>query len=124
MSPETMTSMQRVLTALGQREPDRVPFFLTCTMHGASELGVGTRAYFARPELVAGDRQGDTLDATAEQRGPDPVLQRLDAAAERRLGDMARLGRTREVGVLGQRREVLEPVQFHRPHSAGDAGCA
>ena len=49
---DTMNSMQRVLTTLSHREPDRVPFFLTCTMHGASELGVGTREYFARPELV------------------------------------------------------------------------
>ncbi len=48
-----MTSMQRVLTALGQKEPDRVPFFLLVTMHGARELGVSIAEYFARPELVA-----------------------------------------------------------------------
>ena len=49
----TMTSMQRVLTALGQKEPDRVPFFLLVTMHGARELGVSIAEYFAQPELVA-----------------------------------------------------------------------
>ena len=35
-SPE-MTSMQRVLTTLSHKEPDRVPFFLLLTMHGAKE---------------------------------------------------------------------------------------
>ena len=47
-----MTSMQRVLTALSHREPDRVPFFLLCTMQGARELGLGIEEYFARPESV------------------------------------------------------------------------
>lgn len=39
------TSLQRVLTALGGAEPDRVPWFPTLTMHGARELGVGLREY-------------------------------------------------------------------------------
>jgi uroporphyrinogen decarboxylase len=46
-------SLQRVLTTLGHREPDRVPLFLLLTMHGARELGLGIREYFSRPENVA-----------------------------------------------------------------------
>ncbi|MBI4579035.1 MAG: uroporphyrinogen decarboxylase family protein [Planctomycetes bacterium] len=47
-----LTSLQRVLLALGHQEPDRVPFFLLVTMHGARELGVSIREYFSRPEHV------------------------------------------------------------------------
>jgi uroporphyrinogen decarboxylase len=47
-----MTAMQRVLTALSGREPDRVPFFLLPTMHGARQLGMGIREYFSRAENV------------------------------------------------------------------------
>lgn len=46
------TSMDRVLTTLGHQEPDRVPLFMTTTMHGARELGLGIREYFSRPENV------------------------------------------------------------------------
>ncbi|MBF0338710.1 MAG: uroporphyrinogen decarboxylase family protein [Nitrospirae bacterium] len=48
-----MTSMQRVLTALGHKEPDRVPLFLLFTMHGAKELGMSMREYFSKAENVA-----------------------------------------------------------------------
>lgn len=47
-----MNPMQRTLTALGQREPDRVPFFLLMTTHGAREMGLSIEAYFARAEHV------------------------------------------------------------------------
>ena len=50
---KTYNSMQRVLTSLGHQEPDRVPFFLLATMHGAKELGVGIKEYFSRAEQVA-----------------------------------------------------------------------
>lgn len=46
------TSMQRVLTTMGHREPDRVPLFLLTTMHGAKELGLSIREYFSRAEHV------------------------------------------------------------------------
>jgi uroporphyrinogen decarboxylase len=49
----SMNSLQRVLTSLGHQEPDRVPFFLLLTMHGAKELGLGIREYFSRAENVA-----------------------------------------------------------------------
>lgn len=45
--------MQRVLTTLGHQEPDRVPFFLLLTMHGAKELGLPIQDYFSRAEHVA-----------------------------------------------------------------------
>ncbi|HNV70533.1 MAG TPA: uroporphyrinogen decarboxylase family protein [Candidatus Ozemobacteraceae bacterium] len=53
MSNLKMTSLQRVLTALSHQEPDRVPFFLLLTMHGATLHGVSIREYFSQPELVA-----------------------------------------------------------------------
>ena len=37
------SSLQRVLTTLSHREPDRVPLFLLLTTHGAKELGLGIR---------------------------------------------------------------------------------
>ncbi len=47
-----MTSMQRALTALSHQEADRVPVFLTLTIHGARELGLGIKEYFADPANV------------------------------------------------------------------------
>jgi uroporphyrinogen decarboxylase len=52
MNTPVMTSLQRVLTTLSQKEPDRVPFFLLVTMHGAKELGMSIREYFSKPETV------------------------------------------------------------------------
>jgi len=48
-----MTSMERVLTTLSHREPDRVPLFLLLTMHGAKELGMSIEDYFSKGEYVA-----------------------------------------------------------------------
>jgi len=50
---ELCNSMQRVLTTLGHHEPDRVPFFLLVTMHGAKELGIGIKEYFSSGANVA-----------------------------------------------------------------------
>ncbi len=47
-----MTSMQRVLTTLSHKEPDRVPLFLLATMHGAKELGISIQEYFSKSENV------------------------------------------------------------------------
>jgi len=47
-----MTSLQRVLTTLGHQEPDRVPFFLLLTMHGAKELGLSIKEYFSKADNV------------------------------------------------------------------------
>lgn len=48
-----MTSIERVLTALKYQEPDRVPFFLTLTMHGAKELQIPIQEYLSKGENVA-----------------------------------------------------------------------
>jgi uroporphyrinogen decarboxylase len=47
-----MTCSERVFTALSHREPDRVPLVLGLTVHGARELGLGIREYFADPAQV------------------------------------------------------------------------
>ncbi len=52
MNKPGMTSLQRVLTTLGHQEPDRVPFFLLVTMHGARELGMSIQEYFSRADYV------------------------------------------------------------------------
>jgi uroporphyrinogen decarboxylase len=55
MKAKPMTSMERVLTTLSHKEPDRVPMFLLLTMHGATELGVSIEDYFSKAEnLVEG----------------------------------------------------------------------
>lgn len=46
------TSLQRVLTTLGHQEPDRVPYFLLLTMHGAKELGLTIQEYFSQARYV------------------------------------------------------------------------
>ena len=48
----TMTPMQRVVTALSHREPDRVPLILLPTLHGARELGLSIRDYFSQARRV------------------------------------------------------------------------
>lgn len=52
MNHVEMTALQRVLTTLQHKEPDRVPFFLFPTLHGARELGLSIRDYFASAENV------------------------------------------------------------------------
>jgi uroporphyrinogen decarboxylase len=47
------TSWDRVACALSGREPDRVPYFLPLTMHGAQDLGVGLDEYYSSAALVA-----------------------------------------------------------------------
>jgi uroporphyrinogen decarboxylase len=50
---DTMSSLERVLTTLGHKEPDRVPLFLLLAMQGARELGLSIRDYFGTPAHVA-----------------------------------------------------------------------
>lgn len=52
MNQPSMTSLQRVLTTIGHKEPDRVPLFLLLTMHGAKELNLSIVDYFSKPENV------------------------------------------------------------------------
>ncbi|MBI4403957.1 MAG: uroporphyrinogen decarboxylase family protein [Deltaproteobacteria bacterium] len=53
MFEKEMTPSQRVHAAVSFQEPDRVPFFLLLTMHGAKELGLSIRDYFSKAEYVA-----------------------------------------------------------------------
>jgi uroporphyrinogen decarboxylase len=48
-----MTSMQRIMTTIGQQEPDRVPFLLPAGLHGAKHLGLSLKEYFSQPKNVA-----------------------------------------------------------------------
>ncbi len=52
MSGPGMTSLERAMTTMGGREPDRVPLFLVVTMHGATELGLSIPEYFASPANI------------------------------------------------------------------------
>lgn len=45
--------MERVLTALSHKEPDRVPLLLLLSLYGAKELEMPVKEYFSRPDLVA-----------------------------------------------------------------------
>jgi len=47
-----MTSLQRVLTTIGQKEPDRVPYFLLLSLHGAKELNLSIEEYFSDAQNV------------------------------------------------------------------------
>lgn len=48
-----MNSLERVLTSLGHEEPDRVPYFLLLSLHGAKYLGMGLKDYFSDPSHLA-----------------------------------------------------------------------
>ena len=52
MKVTEMTSMERVLTALSHKEPDRVPLFMLLTMHGAKVLGLNIKDYFSKAKNV------------------------------------------------------------------------
>ncbi|MBU0935371.1 MAG: uroporphyrinogen decarboxylase family protein [Spirochaetes bacterium] len=47
------TPLERVLTSLSFKEPDRVPFFLLLTTHGARELSMSIKDYFSDAQAVA-----------------------------------------------------------------------
>jgi uroporphyrinogen decarboxylase len=47
------TSLERVLSSLSFKEPDRVPFFLLLTTHGARELSLSIKDYFSDAQAIA-----------------------------------------------------------------------
>ncbi len=47
-----MNSMERVMTALSYKEPDRVPIFLNLTITGAKELEMSIKDYFSSADNV------------------------------------------------------------------------
>lgn len=72
-----MTSAERLATALGHREPDRVPFLLPANLHAAKEVGVPLATYFGRAEYVA---EGQWR--VREKYGHDALLGFLYAALD------------------------------------------
>ncbi len=46
------SSIQRVFTTIGHKEPDKIPLFLLVTMHGAKELHMSIKEYFSKAENV------------------------------------------------------------------------
>ena len=64
-----MTSLERILTTLRHKEPDRVPLILNTTMHPARDLGIPLRDYFTSSEMVA---QG--IIASREKFGTDAYI--------------------------------------------------
>ena len=55
----------------------------------------------------------DTGRPAVEQGRPDLCFQRLDAARQRRLGDVRRGGGAAEVAVLGDSDQVTKTMQIH-----------
>ncbi len=53
MGAGELTALERVLTTLGHREPDRVPLFLILTITGAKFAGTSIERYFMHAEQVA-----------------------------------------------------------------------
>lgn len=47
-----MNSMERVMTSINHKEPDRVPVFHLLSHYGAKELGVSIKDYFSKPDIV------------------------------------------------------------------------
>lgn len=47
-----MNSMQRVLTTLSHKEPDRIPLFLLTSLQGAKELDLSIEDYYSRADYV------------------------------------------------------------------------
>jgi uroporphyrinogen decarboxylase len=48
-----MNSMERVMTAISHKEPDRIPVFHLLSYYGAKELSIPIKEYFSRPDYVA-----------------------------------------------------------------------
>jgi uroporphyrinogen decarboxylase len=131
-----MTSMQRVAATLAHREPDRVPFFLMLSLHGARELGLGMREYFSRGEYVAEAQlrmrqryRHDCLDAFFHAAGElaawgGEVIYREDGPATAaplltRFLEIERL-EAPEVGACPALQEVLTAIRIMKRESRGE----
>ena len=77
-------------------------------------LGQAAQDVFGhRAECLAGRGEFERVGGALEQGGAQPFLQRLDAAAQGRLGDVAAFGGTGEAALLGDGYEILQPDQVH-----------
>jgi uroporphyrinogen decarboxylase len=132
-----MTAAERVGTSLRGGEPDRVPWFLLVTMHGARELGVSIQEYFSDSRnVVEGQLRmraryrhdclyGFFYAAVDSEAWGVPVVYREDGPPNsgeplaRRLDDILRLEapRVREHACL---RKVLSALEAMKSRSGGD----
>ena len=76
-------------------------------------LGLDQHLAQMRPHHLAQPGQVAVVALAAKQRAAQFVLQRLDGTRQRRLRDVARLGRAREVQGLANREEVADLMHFH-----------
>ena len=72
-----MNSMERVMTALSYKEPDRVPLFLNVTITGAKELEMSIKDYYSNADHVV---KGQLL--MKDKYSNDMVTNFLYSAAE------------------------------------------
>src|SRR3990167_2548347 len=91
---------------------------------GALLGGLGLDQHLAEmgAHHLAQSRQMRVVALPAEQRAAQLVLQPLDGARQRRLRDVARLGRAGEIQSLANREKVADLMHFHGggPPDAGD----
>lgn len=72
-----MTSAERFLTTVQQREADRVPFILPVMLHGARLMGLSLEAYFDDAEAVA-----ESQVRLQQRYGHDAIVSLYFAAME------------------------------------------
>ena len=65
-----------------------------------------------------GVRELDTPAIPVEEPGPEPPLQLLDRARQRRLGDAQPLGGPPEMQLLGHRQEISQLARLENVHGA------
>jgi hypothetical protein len=78
-------------------------------------VGGGQQVGGVGEQRGAGPGQLDPSRAAHEQRPADLALERADLGAQRRLGQAQPRGRSREMELLGDRDEVAELTEVHRP---------
>jgi hypothetical protein len=81
----------------------------------SSRLGLLPDLLELRAHETAEVGQVGEMALAAEQEPAQLLLELLDGAGERRLGDVALLGGAREVERLADREEIADLVHFHRP---------
>ena len=90
---------------------------------GALLGGVGLDQHLRemRAHHLAQTGQVGVVALAAEQRAAQLVLEPLDGAGQRRLRDVAGLGRAREVQRLADGQEIADLMHFHGSVSPGSA---
>ena len=87
---------------------------LLAAQQGAGVVELGDDFQRLAMKQLAGRGQPGGVGGAVDQVHAQPAFQRADAAGERRLGDMAQLGRAGKTMGFGQTDEVFQPFQIHR----------